>query len=238
MKQKSRIVSKLFAALVILTLISCCFLGSTFARYTSTGTGTASVAVAKWDVDITNNADATSWATELKFAKLSPSMSGDTSDDQYNSTGKVLVAEVKNNSEVDADVTLSLNKWNLTTQNGGENPADGETPTSTCPTDDMVYGVFQVNIYINEESTAKLSVAANATENNSVTVNLDAVSGSVVDSVKIYAEVVWLTKYQTGNYTAPWTADSLDTWIGENIASLGFTINCTAVQNSELSGNN
>ena len=55
MKQKSRIVSKLFAALVILTLISCCFLGSTFARYTSKSTGTASVGVAKWDVDITND---------------------------------------------------------------------------------------------------------------------------------------------------------------------------------------
>ena len=238
MKQKSRIVSKLFAALVILTLISCCFLGSTFARYTSQSTGTASVDVAKWDVDITNNASANSWATELDFAKLSPSMSDDTSADQYNSTGKVLVAEVKNNSEVAAKVTLSLDGWQLTTQTDGENPADGETPTSTCPTDDMVYGVFQVNIYIGEAEKAKLSVAANATVNNSVTVNLDAVSGEDVASVKIYAEVVWLTKYQNGNYTSPWTADSLDTWIGENIASLGFTINCTAVQASALPGNN
>ena len=234
MKQKSRIVSKLFAALVILTLISCCFLGSTFARYTSQSTGTASVDVAKWDVDITNNASANSWATELDFAKLSPSMSDDTSADQYNSTGKVLVAEVKNNSEVAAKVTLSLDDWKLTTQTGGKTP--GSAPE--CPSYDMVYGVFQVNIYIGEEQTARLSVGANATENNSVTVDLEAVSGEDVASVQIHAEVVWLTKYQTGNYTAPWTADSLDTWIGENIASLGFTINCTAVQNSELSGNN
>ena len=234
MKQKSRIVSKLFAALVILTLISCCFLGSTFARYTSQSTGTASVGVAKWDVDITNNAGANSWETKLDFAKLSPSMNGDTSADQYNSTGKVLVAEVKNNSEVAANVTLSLDEWKLTTQTDGKTPES----TPTCPTYAMVYGVFQVNIYIGEEQTAKLSVAANATENNSVTVDLKAVSGEDVASVKIYAEVVWLTKYQTGNYTEPWTADFLDTWIGENIASLGFTINCTAVQASELPGNN
>lgn len=232
MKQKSRIVSKLFAALVILTLISCCFLGSTFARYTSQSTGTASVGVAKWDVDITNGTN--SWETELDFAKLSPSMKGDTSADQYNSTGKVLVAEVQSKSEVAAKVTLSLDGWKLTTQDDGKTP--GSAPT--CPSDDMVYGVFQVNIYIDAEQTARLSVGANATENNSVTVDLEAVSGDDVASVQIYAEVVWLTKYQTGNYTAPWTADSLDTWIGENIASLGFTINCTAVQNSELSGNN
>lgn len=234
MKQKSRIVSKLFAALVILTLISCCFLGSTFARYTSKSTGTASVGVAKWDVDITNNTGANSWETKVEFAKLSPSKSADTKADQRNTTGKVLVAEVKNNSEVAAEVTLSLNKWNLTARIGGENPESAPT----CPTYAMVYGVFEVNIYIDEAQKAKISVAANATENNSVTENLDAVSGSVVDSVKIYAEVVWLTKYQTGNYTAPWTADSLDTWIGENIASLGFTINCTAVQASVLPGNN
>ena len=232
MKQKSRIVSKLFAALVILTLISCCFLGSTFARYTSQSTGTASVSVAKWDVDITNNAGATSWETELDFAELSPSMSGDTSADQKKSTGKVLVAEVKNNSEVAADVTLSLDGWKLTTQIGGKTP--GSAPE--CPSYDMVYGVFQVNIYIDEAQTAKVSVAANATQTNYVTEKLDAVSGEVVDSVKIYAEVVWTTKY-TGTFAEGWDADKLDTWIGENIASLGFTINCTAVQASQL-GNN
>ena len=41
---------KLSFILVVLTLLSCCFLGSTFARYTSGGTGTATVQVAKWDV--------------------------------------------------------------------------------------------------------------------------------------------------------------------------------------------
>ena len=50
MVKKKRIVSKLILALVVLTAISCCFLGSTFARYTSGGSGASSVDVAKWDV--------------------------------------------------------------------------------------------------------------------------------------------------------------------------------------------
>lgn len=51
MKQKTRIASKLFAALVVLTLISCCFLGTTFARYTSTSTGKAIIRVANWSIN-------------------------------------------------------------------------------------------------------------------------------------------------------------------------------------------
>ena len=46
MTKKKSIFIKLFVALVALTLISCCFLGSTFARYTSEDSGTASVNVA------------------------------------------------------------------------------------------------------------------------------------------------------------------------------------------------
>lgn len=37
--EKKRISSKIFVALAALTLVSCCFLGTTFARYT---TGTTS----------------------------------------------------------------------------------------------------------------------------------------------------------------------------------------------------
>lgn len=46
MTQKRKLVSKLFVAVVVLTLVSCCFLASTFARYTSGGSGTGTVEVA------------------------------------------------------------------------------------------------------------------------------------------------------------------------------------------------
>ena len=50
MTQKKNIASKLVLVLFVLTLLSCCLLGSTFARYVSGGTGSASVGIAKWDV--------------------------------------------------------------------------------------------------------------------------------------------------------------------------------------------
>lgn len=53
MTNKKSIVSKLLLGLVLLTLISCCFLGSTFARYTSGGSGSASTGIANWSIDIT-----------------------------------------------------------------------------------------------------------------------------------------------------------------------------------------
>lgn len=72
MKQKTRIASKLFAALVVLTLISCCFLGTTFARYTSTSTGEAMIHVANWSInsDLIDHDDQTNGA-QFSFGDLS-----------------------------------------------------------------------------------------------------------------------------------------------------------------------
>ena len=65
MTKKKNIASKLVLVLFVLTLISCCLLGSTFARYVSGGTGSASVGIAKWEIDITGGG--TSGATEIEF---------------------------------------------------------------------------------------------------------------------------------------------------------------------------
>lgn len=38
--------------MLALTLLTCCFVGSTFAKYTSEATGTAAATVAKWDITV------------------------------------------------------------------------------------------------------------------------------------------------------------------------------------------
>lgn len=43
--------------MLALTLITCCFVGSTFAKYTSTATGTDTVKVAKWSVAVGDNGE-------------------------------------------------------------------------------------------------------------------------------------------------------------------------------------
>ena len=67
MTQKKSIASKLLLAAIALTLISFCFLGSTFARYTSSNGGQASLNVAKWDVSMGEG------SISVDFEKLSPS---------------------------------------------------------------------------------------------------------------------------------------------------------------------
>ena len=54
MTKRKSVVSKILLLVVLLTLVSCCFLGSTFARYTSSGSGTGTLQVAKWDVSNEN----------------------------------------------------------------------------------------------------------------------------------------------------------------------------------------
>ena len=68
MTKRKNVVSKMLLLVLILTLISCCFLGSTFARYTSSGNGTGTLQVAKWDV--TNEKG----NIAVQFEKLSPAM--------------------------------------------------------------------------------------------------------------------------------------------------------------------
>ena len=40
--------------MLALTLLTCCFVGSTFAKYTSEATGSATVSVAKWEIEYNN----------------------------------------------------------------------------------------------------------------------------------------------------------------------------------------
>ena len=72
MTKRKNVVSKMLLLVLILTLISCCFLGSTFARYTSSGNGSATLNVAKWAIDIKGGA--IEGGMSVNFAeKLSPS---------------------------------------------------------------------------------------------------------------------------------------------------------------------
>lgn len=102
-KEKKRIASKLFAALVVLTLISCCFVGTTFARYTSTNVGgNATIDVAKWDIDVASGSTVMVGETTANITQLSPSK--DTTDNATNTSTPVLVAVVTNKSEVSATI--------------------------------------------------------------------------------------------------------------------------------------
>lgn len=209
MTKRKSIVSKILLLAVALTLISCCFLGSTFARYTSGGSGSATMNVAKWDVKNTTG------SISVNFDELSPSKEEYTSTPRTHSTAKVLAATIANNGDVDASITLT---------------ADGETLTNTLTDDwgsyseEAIKGLFDIKIYTNTTDDA------GSAELYTQAVNVSANGGMLY----VYVEVTW-TSDDAENFGA--VADARDTWVGENITSVGYTISYTAVQNSELPDN-
>ena len=218
MTNKKNIAAKLVLALFILTLISCCLLGSTFARYASGGSGTASIGVAEWDVAITPET-----SFEVETNKISPSM------DVYDGTARThesdgfAVATIINTGDVDAKVTVTVGEEiSFTMQDSCEFGSgifvDGESYTGTAATEEQVEDLFTIKLYTDADCTTELSEKTNT---------VAAESGSLT----IYAQITW-TSDDTGTNAA--YADALDTWVGENVTSLSFTLSYTAVQASTL----
>lgn len=214
MTQKRKLVSKLFVAVVVLTLVSCCFLASTFARYTSGGSGTGTVNVATWKITGKGTGDA--GEINATFNKLSPSKAAYVDTPRTHSTAPVLVATISNTGDVDALVTLTTGASTITAPAGGwENPY----------TESEIEGLFTIKLYTSDTDGAADSVAGlNA---YTVALNVPATNGTLY----VYAVVTWSS--DVGGKTGT-DADTRDTWVGENVTGVSFDISYTAVQNSEL----
>lgn len=213
MTQKRKLVSKLFVAVVVLTLVSCCFLASTFARYTSGGDGTGTVEVATWKITGEGTGDA--GKIEAKFNQLSPSKDAYDNTPRTHSTAPVLVATIKNTGDVDALVTLTTGESTITAPAGGW----------VDYTESAIEGLFTIKLYTSTEE--EVSPAVGDLTAYTVAINVPATSGTLY----VYAVVTWSSDYDTVKGEA---ADARDTWVGENVKGVSFDISYTAVQNSQL----
>ena len=213
---KKRILTRVLIVIAALTLLSCCFLGSTFARYVTNETGTAQVGVAKWDIDVET---AGSTNVDVNLNKLSPDM------EEYNSgstrshtSDKFLVAIVTNKSDVKATITVSAGDTatcnvmadHPSTEEGFE---DKRTEAAAC---------FSIKFYTSDTNDAEKATKELASE------TLDAKTDSATDVIYIFAEVTWTSQDATEN------GDTLDTWIGQYVTSVSWALTYTATQNSEL----
>lgn len=238
MTKKKNIASKLVLVLFVLTLISCCLLGSTFARYVSSGTGSASIDIAKWEIDITGGG--TSGSTTVTFGDLSPSMDAFSNDaTRSNETGMIQVATITNKGEVAATITVAAGDIavNLgTTEEGAQYSfATGEYVYTTGNAESVQFdpnygaskeqaeGLFTIALYQGESADAATAITGDIT--------LNAKNGSV----KIWAELTWTSADKMSNQaTNAAYADAIDTWVGAHVASVSCDITYTAVQFSEL----
>ena len=209
MTQKRKLVSKLFVAVVVLTLVSCCFLASTFARYTSGGNGTGTVEVATWAISGPG-----AGGINATFDKLSPSKDAYVDTPRTHSTAPVLVATISNTGDVDALVTLTTGASTITEPAGGWEPY----------TESAIEGLFTIKLYTSTEE--EVSPAVGDLTAYTVAINVPATSGTLY----VYAVVTWTSDDKTVTGEA---ADTRDTWVGENVTGVSFDISYTAVQNSE-----
>lgn len=225
MVKKKRIVSKLILALVVLTAVSFCFLGSTFARYTSGGESTASVSVAEWNVSFVEG----DGVSAITFSQLSPAKDAWASktdgEERTHSTGSVKAITITNSGDVAADVTVTVGTLTVKTDGtsyGGtyfDGVSEGENPAQT-----EVEGLFSVGF--GYATTADADAATETVEGGTITRQLAANGGVLV----IFVEVIWTS---ADTYGAD-IADALDTWAGEHVTSVGFDVTYSAVQASEL----
>lgn len=210
MTQKRKLVSKLFVAVVVLTLVSCCFLASTFARYTSGGSGTGTVEVATWAISGPGEGE-----FNATFDQLSPSKAAYVDTPRTHSTAPVLVATISNTGDVDALVTLTTGASTIT------KPAGGWEPYSKSE----IEGLFTIALYTSTTNGAADSGGDLTAYTKAI--NVPATSGTLY----VYAVVTWTS--DVGGKTGT-DADARDTWVGENVTGVSFDISYTAVQNSQL----
>lgn len=231
-----RIFSKLFAALVVLTLISCCFMGTTFARYVTTGTNVATTDVANWDIEF-KNANDQSLDETITFGQLSPSMAAASEGTpRSNSTAPKLVAVITNNSEVAAQVSVSVGNLTLSALEG--TLTYGSTSDTDNPTKDQAKGLFSIELYYHDTS-AEISSTSDLTKitlngGNADVKTLSAKSGDAAAKIYLYAILTWTTDDTNTTAAGGWYGDALDTWVGENVAGVSYSVTYTAAQASKL----
>ncbi len=226
MTQRKSIGAKLFIALIALTLISCCFLGSTFARYTSGGNGSASTGVAAWKI----NGPGADEITVTFDEGLSPSMSSfedSPGADVSNSTAPQLIATITNEGDVAASITISVGNLVLTYQNSDSFASIQDKPSSV-KTEEQVKGLFDIALYYGSEASWTNDYLNNGiSSGNAIGDEL-----GVGESISIYAVVTWTTKYSASDDGVD--MDELDTFAGENVATVSWDVSYTAVQASEI----
>ena len=229
---KKRILTRVLIVIAALTLLSCCFLGSTFARYVTSAGGSAQVNVAKWDLSMTANG-----STEVVVggddARLSPDDAdwADDGTDRIHKHAGALAMTIRNNGDVaaDVDVTFSVKGYQDTNSSWftGWDAGKGMTGGSEVPSELEAKTTLKIQVAVTTSSTLPAADASDWKDYGTLSVKDVAAKGGVV---YVYIRAVWDTQDDLGEATS----DKIDTWLGENISAVVADISYSAVQASEL----
>lgn len=190
-KSKKRIGAKIAAALVAVTALTCCVVGTTFAKYTSATEATATATVARWDVEgISANRTQINSVT-FTSEKFSPALTG-------NNKLVSNVMKIKNNSDVSAKVTYTVSditiKWigNDTTKGTATYVNAAATEYNNKSYDKLAKSIFIPTI---TGITSGAELPANSTTETGITVELswNTLNDEIDTYFGMYAEAVEFT---------------------------------------------
>ncbi len=220
MKKKFR--SRIVAALVAVTALTCCFVGSTFAKYTSSKEQTATATAARWQItNVTDNAENTN-VFEFTANKLSPN---------HNGTTNTLASSnltITNESDVSATLTLTNNGVVVNYREDLTVPTFDLTAIATLPegyANQRAYAEANVFTFTVERVTG-----VNANADGTYTLGTETSNNSVTLRVVIS----WNTLDTNGAEEGLGNGDAIDTYFGMYATDLVAKLNVTAVQASKL----
>lgn len=230
--EKKSVLKKLTIGIAAMALISCAFVGGTFARYT-TGEKEipGGVNVADWKIEVIEDAADIFEFTPNKEAYDSASAPRTKT---VSEGGKIL--EIKNSGKVAATVTIKVNTSSYVMEDKEGNPAqfpeysvvNGEAVNAEWEnvTVNNIFTIGDLTVQYSGSTTIEPGVPGEESV-TTYTITLQA-GESVIVSI---GKVVW-TSDLTGENGA--YGDLRDTWIGENISQIGYKMTWSAVQAEEL----
>ena len=156
MKKRS-IMIRVMAVLSVVMMFTICFVGGTFAKYTSSGSGSDTATVAKWDIKVggTNITTNDTFTFDL-FKTITDSDLNSSETDMNPVDGSIIAPgtsgkfdiEIKNDSQVNAKYSIDY-----TVTNNGNIPVQFSTDGATWKTDINELDVSDVAIDIGAEKT-------------------------------------------------------------------------------------
>ena len=258
-EKNSKRSAKLIVVLIALLLIACSLLGFTLARYiTEERDGQGGVNIAQWDIGVD---DATTEGAGTVTAMLSPAMAEyNNTEHATNGRTHTVAAEgsrglvITNNSDVKAIVTITITNGLKYYKNDGSGD-EAITPTGSADENPEWQSVtlsqiihpqtgdastFSVKVYKADGSEDTASYTDQDQEDTTVTyvIPLEADGGYLE---VLIGEITWTSDLATENAESKHNGfqygDLRDTWIGENVGSVGFAYSWSAVQGSEIPTN-
>lgn len=259
-KKNSKRSAKLIVVLIALLLIACSLLGFTLARYiTEERDGQGGVNIAQWNIyDDSENAGA-----DAVRAMLSPKKDEYTTGQRTNIVANEGTTgfRITNKSDVVASVTLTLTNgiafysntadvdgtYPVVTDENTPNDADNNPEWQNVDLDDIIHfangdsTTYTVQVYdakgVQQEAPTETTegITLNGVAATQYTFDL-AAEGGYVDV--LIGQITWTSDLATENAESKHNGfqygDLRDTWIGENVGSVGFAYSWSAVQGSQV----